>query len=736
MILYALLFTVLFERKSRRSDGKMHPHVPVVGFVAPILPPVVSGFRAKQRRERAARSRNGFFSRAPDMRALAGALVLLSFLLTPISSRAAEKILSFSSAATVREDSSLEVREDIAVNVEGRKIRRGIFRDFPTKYRDSAGRAVAIGFSVKSALLGGREVPYTVRSVADGVRVSLGDPNRRAPPGRQTYTLVYVVTGVLGFFDEHDELYWNVTGNDWAFAIDEARFSLSLPGGASPGAIDFFTGWRGARGKDAQQLSDGSVLTTSPLPPGEGLTVVYAWPKGIVSPPEEPFLRTFFARYHAHFLVGLPLLLLFVYLLLWLRWGKDPPMSVIIPLFSPSTDATPGFLRYVSRMGMDDACFTAEILHLAVKGYITIKKQQPEKKSDKAVYSLMRTAKVAPEASGSVHPLLAVLFADGREEVAIQPSNSVILGDARKRLTKLFEKNGKGFFFKNTGIWLSGFLVLVVGWLLMSAGGQPEIAGASAFLTAAFAVVCSLGASEIISSGKFRRYEGGDLFAFIIRRFIPDFLIKVLALTVSGIVLVVVVAGALFFSGLWVAVLVFFQLCVWIFSLLALVPLYVPLLSFATAVVIVVFRELMTIRTPEGNRVLAEAEGLILYMGAAERRRFEMLNPPEETPEVFETLFPYAFALDVAETWAQRFDSILREQEYAPDWYEGGGNLTYFYRDAGFSAALTSSTFGSAGTASAGASGSSSRSTGSWFSGLGGGGFSGGGRGGGGGGGW
>jgi len=352
MILYALLFTVLFERKSRRSDGEMHPHVPFVGFVAPILPPGPCGFCGKLKKAHASRSRNEFFLRTPVMRGLAGVISLLFFLMAPLPSRAEEKILSFSSAATVHEDSSLEVREDIAVNVEGRRIQRGIYRDFPTKYRDSTGRAVAIGFSVKSALLGGREVPYSVRSIADGVRIYLGDPNRRAPPGRQTYTLVYVVTGALGFFDEHDELYWNVTGNDWAFAIDEARFSLSLPGGARPTALEFFTGWRGARGQDAQQLPDGSVVTTEPLPPGEGLTVVYAWPKGLASPPEEPFLRTFFSRYHAHFLVALPLLLLFVYLLLWLRWGKDPPMPVIIPLFSPSRDRTPGFLRYVSRMGM------------------------------------------------------------------------------------------------------------------------------------------------------------------------------------------------------------------------------------------------------------------------------------------------------------------------------------------------------------------------------------------------
>jgi len=568
------------------------------------------------------------------------------------------------------------------------------------------------------------------------VRVYLGSSSTRAPTGRQTYTLIYRVTGALGFFDEHDELYWNVTGNDWSFTIDEARFSLSLPSGTAYTGADFFTGWRGARGKGAQLLSDGSVVTTEPLSPGEGLTVVYAWPKGIVSRPQEPLLSQFFARHTIHFHVALPLLLLFTYFLLWLRWGKDPPMPVVIPLFSPSTGRTPGFLRYVSRMGMDDTCFSAEVLNLAVKGYITIKKQEPEKPSEKEFYLLQRTQKPPPEIPGAEKLLLTTLFGGEREEVAIKPENSATLANARERLTKLFKKNGSGLFLKNTGIWLCGLLVPIFGLLMMGAGGQAEIAVASAFLTTAFAVVCYLGASDVIASGKFRRYKGSDLLAFILRRFIPDFLTNLLVFAVIGIVFVAVIVGALFFSGLWVVVVIFFKLCAWIFSLLALAPLYVPLLSLVMAVVIVVFHELMTIRTPEGNRVLAEAEGLILYMGTAERRRLEMLHPPEETPEVFETLFPYAFALGVAETWAQRFDSILSEQGYTPDWCEGADSLVYFYSGTGFSSALSSSVSASRGASSSGASRSSSSSTGNWFSGFGGGGFSGGGRGGGGGGGW
>jgi len=214
---------------------------------------------------------------------------VLVFLLLPLSAEAEENILLFSSTARVYEDFSLEVREDITVNVEGKEIRRGIYREFPTEYRDEKGDVVRIGFSVETVLLNGEKLPYrTERRNEGSYRVYLGDPDAFAPRGPQTYTLVYVVTGVIGFFDDHDELYWNVTGNGWSFRIDKARFSLSLPDEAPFDMIYFFTGLYRARGKDARILPDGSVETTSPLVPGEGLTVVYEWGKDVLEPAYEP----------------------------------------------------------------------------------------------------------------------------------------------------------------------------------------------------------------------------------------------------------------------------------------------------------------------------------------------------------------------------------------------------------------------------------------------------------------
>ena len=139
----------------------------------------------------------------------------------------------------------------------------------------------------------------------------------------------------------------------------------------------------------------------------------------------------------------------------------------------------------------------------------------------------------------------------------------------------------------------------------------------------------------------------------------------------------------------------------------------------------------MYARTQKGSEMQAAAEGLALYMKTAEKERLEMFNPPEETPELFEKLLPYALALDVAKTWANRFEKILAKNNYTPSWYTGPDPFIFAYGSGfgRFSSDIVSSVADSL------VSKTTTLSPGS-SSGFGGGGFSGGGGGGGGGKGW
>lgn len=84
-------------------------------------------------------------------------LIFLFLIFLTNSAGAEEVILSFSSYATVKVDASLEVREDITVWAEGKQIQRGIYRDFPTIYRDTSGKIVRVGFLLKELCLTARK---------------------------------------------------------------------------------------------------------------------------------------------------------------------------------------------------------------------------------------------------------------------------------------------------------------------------------------------------------------------------------------------------------------------------------------------------------------------------------------------------------------------------------------------------------------------------------------------------
>ena len=63
---------------------------------------------------------------------------------------AVEIIHSFHSDIDIRTNGDIYVTENIIVNAEGKSIKRGIYRDFPTTYTDTRGCSIQVGFEVLS----------------------------------------------------------------------------------------------------------------------------------------------------------------------------------------------------------------------------------------------------------------------------------------------------------------------------------------------------------------------------------------------------------------------------------------------------------------------------------------------------------------------------------------------------------------------------------------------------------
>ncbi|HYI49191.1 MAG TPA: DUF2207 domain-containing protein [Allosphingosinicella sp.] len=206
----------------------------------------------------------------------------------PGSSASRERILSYSSDIQIGRDAALDVTETIRIAARGDEFRHGIYRDFPTRARRSGGIAEA-GFEVAGVTRDGRPEPWRRERIDGGVRIRIGDANVFLRPGTHTYRIRYRTTRQIGFLEDRDELYWNVTGNDWAFAIDHAEARVRLPARVRFGSRSVYTGARGSSQADArvttERPGDIRIATTRRLEPGEGLTIAIAWRKGVVRPP-------------------------------------------------------------------------------------------------------------------------------------------------------------------------------------------------------------------------------------------------------------------------------------------------------------------------------------------------------------------------------------------------------------------------------------------------------------------
>jgi hypothetical protein len=206
-------------------------------------------------------------------------------------SRAAnpEKIVDFKSIISIHRDASMTVNETIRVICARREIKRGIIRRFPTTYKDRYGSTVRVGFEVLEVLRDGRKEAYHIEDSSNGKKVYIGRKNVQLKPGTYTYTITYKTNRQLGYFEDFDELYWNVTGNGWGFAIDHASAVVRLPPGAEILTTDAYTGSYGSNNQDfiTDYDNQGNVTfaTTGRLKPGEGLTIAVAWPKGFVAEP-------------------------------------------------------------------------------------------------------------------------------------------------------------------------------------------------------------------------------------------------------------------------------------------------------------------------------------------------------------------------------------------------------------------------------------------------------------------
>src|SRR4051812_14175228 len=178
--------------------------------------------------------------------------LLLSLLVLALSSAALadEAIRRYDIDIAIQADGAIDVTERITVQVEGDQIRRGIFRDFPTRYTDRFGNRVKVGLEVLGVQRDDLPEPWFTEKLSNGIRINTGNDNFLPAPAEHTFTIRYRTTRQLGFFKDQDELYWNAIGTGWIFPIEQASVNARLPRPVAATQLNAegYTGPQGAQG--------------------------------------------------------------------------------------------------------------------------------------------------------------------------------------------------------------------------------------------------------------------------------------------------------------------------------------------------------------------------------------------------------------------------------------------------------------------------------------------------------
>lgn len=292
-----------------------------------------------------------------------------------------ERIVDYDVDIAVQADGNLEITERITVWAEGRDIRRGIVREFPTRYRDRLGDRVVVDFEVLGVERNGAPEPWFTGRAGNGVLVNTGSDAFLPAPALHAYVLRYRTSRQLGFFEHHDEIYFNAMGHGSSLRVDRGSVTVRLPEPVPVADMDIdgYTGPAGAHGKAFRSsLPEAGVAhweLTAPLAPREGFTVVLGFPKGVVAEPgmaRRLGWRLMDNRAGIAALAGLALLLAYC-IPRWRAIGRDPRPGTIIVRYEPPPGYSPAELRSMARRGgYDNVAFSADLLAAAVAGALSI----------------------------------------------------------------------------------------------------------------------------------------------------------------------------------------------------------------------------------------------------------------------------------------------------------------------------------------------------------------------------
>lgn len=385
------------------------------------------------------------------------------FLASPVF---AEEIKSFDAEIGINADSSINVSEKIVYDF-GSEQKHGIYRDIPVRYKARGGNYNLRISDVSVTDGNGNNYQFSLSNEGDSKRIKIGNPEKTVS-GEKDYVINYVIQRGLNYFSDHDELYWNVNGNDWNVSSGRVTAKVSFPKKVEKEKIQLgcFQGLRNSSqgcdesGIDVDVITGNNmaVFNSNNLQSGEGLTIVVGFPKDVVQEPN--FWQSMLYFLKDNWIAGLPFLVFALMFWLWRTRGRDPKgRETIIPQYDVPDNLSPSQMGALIDEKADNKDVSADIVNLAVKGYLKINRLPAKIKFfGKDDYQLDKLKEADQDLDEIEKELLGDLFKLGDKDNSGSALKVVKLSNLTNKFhTDLADINGKiykslvdkGYFPKN-----------------------------------------------------------------------------------------------------------------------------------------------------------------------------------------------------------------------------------------------------------------------------------------------
>ncbi len=383
---------------------------------------------------------------------------------TPAVAQRSLVIERFDAQIKVNTDRSIEVTETLVPRFTGSW--NGLFRMIPVEYHTPQGFNWTLRLELQSVTDGdGNSLEVETSRERHYRKFKIWIPG--AEDVTRTVIFKYRASNALRFFEEHDELYWNVTGDEWEIPIEAASATIILPQAATGVRAISFNGVYGSTARDAEVIVDGSTVRMAmprQLDFGEGLTAVVGWDKGLI--PEQTSSEKAVGFLASNWPMAFPIPVFFLMLSLWRRYGKDPEPRPVPVQYEPPPGLSPAEAGTLVDNTTDMRDITATLVDLAVHGHIRIEEREVPKlfgllKDEEFVFVRLTPPADAKALAPHEQRVMDGVFASGLPAVDLSELENEFYTSLAGIKSRIFDALiGQGFYRAHPGrvqgAWIGG----------------------------------------------------------------------------------------------------------------------------------------------------------------------------------------------------------------------------------------------------------------------------------------